>query len=286
MSTATTDVLGSSPLAFTDAKGAQRSVPLSAFEFSGSKIQLKAAWQTDFSAAEAVTLVALATARASTGELVPPPKPPKSPAVAFTAKHAGPESNNITVTAAADQGMSPLATTMAISATETDTWTGLATGAAAAKALGVDNPTGAPGDPLKGTGLVVVKQGSVGASTKPAVASSGVMAKATGVDIKDTDSKVVMTILPRADYAGTGGLSYEVTATSTTFTLTATYDSSKESGNQSKVTVLTLDQLPAQVAYLVGAAAPPSGAAVPASGSVQLTGGGTGLAASGLLYTS
>jgi hypothetical protein len=286
MSTAITDVIGSSPLTFTDAKGAQRSVPLSALEFSGSKIQLKAAWQSSFGASEAVTLLALASARAATGELTPPPTPPKRPAVAFTAKHAGPESNNIVVTAAVDTGSAPLATTIAVSVKETDTWSGFATGTLAAFAIGVDAPTGTPGDPSKGTGLIVVKQGSVGASTKIAVASNGVMVKATGVDIKDADNKVVMTLLPRADYAGAGGLSYEVTATATAFTVTATYDSSLETGIQAKVTVLTLDKLADQVAYLVAASAPPSGASVPVSGTAQLTGGGAGMASSGLLYTS
>ena len=95
-------------------------------------------------------------------------------------------------------------------------------------------------------------------------------------------------MLPRADYAGSGGLSFAVhlDTSGPTFTIEATYDSSKESGPDPKITILTLDGLPAPVAYLVAATAPPAGAALPAAGSVALTGGGSGLAASGLLYTS
>jgi hypothetical protein len=48
----------------------------------------------------------------------------------------------------------------------------------------------------------------------------------------------------------------------------------------------TLDALAGPVAYLVTAAAPPAGAALPKDGSVQLSGGGVGQAANGLLYTS
>jgi hypothetical protein len=114
-----------------------------------------------------------------------------------------------------------------------------------------------------------------------------VLKKSTGVDLKDADSKVVCTLLPYKDYAGTGGLSYAVTVDSSakTFTVTATYDSSKETGTQDPITIQTLDDLAAPVANLVTASAPPSGAAVPADGTVQLSGGAPGVAANGLLYT-
>ena len=77
-------------------------------------------------------------------------------------------------------------------------------------------------------------------------------------------------------------------ASGTTFTVTVVYDSSKETGTNTKVTLQTLDQLPAQVAYLVKAEAPQSGAALPPLGSTTttLTGGAPGLTANGLLYTS
>jgi hypothetical protein len=70
-----------------------------------------------------------------------------------------------------------------------------------------------------------------------------------------------------------------------TFTLTATYDSTKETGTQDPVTLQTLANLPTQVAFLVKASAPPVGAMVPKDGSVRLSGGAHGVAANGLLYT-
>jgi hypothetical protein len=279
-------VVGSTPISFTNSEGAQRVVPLSAFQFSGSDIQLDPAWTALFDANETQTLLALMKARAAIGELRPPPVAPKNPAISLTAAHPGPESNGIVVTASAEQDKPVLTAKITMTVTETDTYPSLPTGDDAAMAIGVDNPSGNPGDPPKGSGLVVVKKGSTGASAKPAVASSGVMTKSTGVDLKDSDNKVVLTLLPRTDYSGKGGLSYAVTTDGTTFTVTATYDSTKEVGTQDPVTLQTLDALAGPVAYLVTAAAPPAGAALPKDGSVQLSGGGVGQAANGLLYTS
>jgi hypothetical protein len=286
MAVTNVDVVGSTPLSFTNSDGAQKFVPLSALQFSGSDVQLKPAWTSLFNASETQTMLAVAKAKAAGGELTPPPVPPPKPAVQLTATHAGPESNNIVVTATPDPGP-PLTATIAFTAKETDAYSDLASGAAAARAIGVDVPTGADGDPDKGTGLVVVKSGSVGSSTKPAVASSSVLTKATGVKIKDADGAVLFTLLPRADYVGTGGLSYAITADASgnTFTLTASYDSTEESGKQAKVTIQTLDDLPHQLAYLATATAPPGGAALPKAGSVQLSGGDASLVANGLLYT-
>jgi hypothetical protein len=287
MAAAAVDVIGSSPITFTSSEGAQRFVPLSALQFNGSDLQLKSAWATDFDPSETTTLLAVAKTRAAAGELLPPPSPPPAPAIAFTAARTGHETNGITVSATAEHDKPPLTAKVTVTVSETDTYAGLATGDAAAHAIGVDAPTGNDGDPAAGTGLVVVKQGSTSASAKPATASSGVLKKGAPVDLKDEDSKVVLTLLPRADYQGTGGLSYAVTvdASGTTFTLSATYDSTKESGTQDPITIQTLGTLAGQVAYLVSASAPPSGAAVPADGSVQLSGGADGLAANGLLYT-
>lgn len=286
MASATVDVIGSSPLSFTDANGSQQVVPLSALQFSGSEIQLKSAWQSVFGAGEQATLIALAKAKAAAGELTPPPVPPPAPALAFTAKHPGRQGNNITVTAATEAGKPALTATITISVAEVDTFPALADGPAAAQKLGVEAPTGNAGDPPAGTSLVVVKQGSTGASTEPPVASSGVLVKNTGVDLKAVDDKVVCTLLPRADYAGKGGLSYEVTRSGATFTISATYDSTKEEGTQDPVTLLTFDKVAAPVAYLVTVTAPPRGAALPAGSSTTLSGGAPGLAATGILYTS
>jgi hypothetical protein len=282
------DVIGSSPISFTNSEGAQKVVPLSALQFSGSDLTLKSAWTSLFDPSETTTLVAVAKARAAAGELMPPPTPPPAPAIAFTAARTGPETNNITVTVAAEHDKPPLTAKITVTVTETDTYAGLATGDAAAHVIGVDAAPGKDGDPRAGTGLVVIKKTSTGASTKvPKEHSSGVLTKATGVDLKDADDKTVCTLLPRTDYKGTGGLSYAVTidGSGKTFTITATYDSTKESGTQNPITVQTLNALADPVAYLVTASAPPTGAAVPADGSLQLSGGADGLAANGLLYT-
>jgi len=285
MAAAPVDVIGSTPIGFTNSDGAQKVVPLSALQFNGSDLQIRSSWSGDFDAGETTTLLAVAKARAAAGELNPPPVPPPVPALSVTATRTGAETNNIVVSVASEADTAPLEAEITVTVAETDSYRGLATGAAAALAIGVDAPTGAAGDPVAGTGLVVVKKGSTGASAKPAVASTGVLKKSTGVDLKDADGKVVLTLLPRADYQGAEGLSYTVTASGATFTVTATYDSTKETGTQAPVTLQTLGSLPAQVGYLVKASAPPSGAVLPSDSTVQLSGGAPGLAASGLLYT-
>src|SRR5260370_19041152 len=106
--------------------------------------------------------------------------------------------------------------------------------------------------------------------------------------IKDATNAVLFTLMPRSDYSGKGGLSYALTidGSGTTFTVSATYDSSKETGPQAKVTIQTLGALAAPVAYLAKASPPPGAAALPAAGSVQLSGRSSAPAAHGLLYSS
>lgn len=283
MASATTDVIGSTPLSFTNTAGGQQAVPLSALEFTGSAIGLKTAWQADFDAGEQTILLALAKALAASGELAPPPVPPPAPALAVAAAHPGPEGNGITVTVSVEQNVPVLAAKIAVTAIEVDTWAGLADGPAATFKVGLD--TAPAGDPPAASGLIAIKKGSIGASAKPAVAVTGVLTKATGVDLKDADNAVVCTILPRADYAGKDGLSFAVTTQGATFTLSATYDSTKEAAKQNPVTLLTVGALAGPAAYLVSLSPPPRGAALPADSSAQLSGGAAGLAAGGLLYT-
>jgi hypothetical protein len=288
MATATADVIGSSPLSLPDATGGQLVVPLSALEFSGSDLRIKAAWKTAFDIGEQERLLMAAASRAATGELAPPPLPPPIPALALAAAHSGPEGNGITVTVQVEEDAPALESEITLAAVEVDLWSGLADGEAAAYEIGVDAPTGAVGDPPGATGLIAVKKGSTGASTKPPVAASGVLKKATDADLKDEDDKVVCTLKPRADYTGKDGLSYAVSRQGASFTITATYDSAKEAGTQGPVTLLSLPSLgtaaPA-VAYLLKVSAPPRGAALPADASAQLSGGAAGRAAGGLLYT-
>jgi len=90
------DVVGTAPISFTDSTGAQKSVPLSALTFSGSKPDIADHWTPEFNkAADKATVLAVAAARIAAGELTPPPTRPPSAAIALTAVHPGPESNNI-----------------------------------------------------------------------------------------------------------------------------------------------------------------------------------------------
>ncbi|HEX8767709.1 MAG TPA: hypothetical protein VF714_05020, partial [Jatrophihabitans sp.] len=181
MAAAPVDVIGSTPISFTNSDGAQQVVPLSALQFNGSDLQIRSAWSSGFDGSETTTLLAVAKARAAAGELTPPPVPPPVPALSFTATRTGPETNNIVVTVASEADAAPLEAEITVTVTETDSYPGLATGEAAALAIGVDAPTGTAGDPVAGSGLVVVKKGSTGASAKPAVASTAVLKKSTGV---------------------------------------------------------------------------------------------------------
>ncbi len=279
------DVVGSQPLSFTNTNGEQMVVPLSALEFSGGQPQLKTTWATavPLLAGSETVINKLAQALAAAGALTPPPTPPPAPALAFTAAHTGPETNGITVGATTTPGTGgPLTTQITITATETDTWSGLGSGDNAAQTIGVDKLPTATGDPHAGTGLIVVVSGSQGPGI--AAASKGTLQQGKTADLLESDGQTkVCTIAPRADYTGTAPLNYTVApdASGMTFAVTASYDS----GAGSPITVLTLSSLPAPVAYLVTASAPPTGAVVPANNSsVQLSGGATGIAAAGLLY--
>lgn len=287
MATEPVNVVGSTPISFTGTAGGQRSVPLSALQFNGSTIEVAHDWTAQFDGAETTTLLAVANARVALGELTPPPAPPPLPALVFTAAHTGPETNGIVVTTKADSGP-PLSRAITVTAAETDKYPTLATAEAAAQAIGVDAPTGSPTDPPAGTGLVVLKQSSVAAGTElPTDAQTGVL-KEAGFDVKATDGSVLFTLLPRADYKGSDGLSIsvDVDPSGLSFTVTAVYDSTKEAGQQDPITIQTLDKLPEQVAYLVTAKAPSSGALIPVDGSVTLSGGRLGLSASAICYTS
>jgi hypothetical protein len=289
MAAAPVDVVGSSPITFTGSQGQQRFVPLSALQFSGSAIGLKPSWAAAFDGKETETLITLATAYASAGELTPPPVPPPSPAVLVTAAVAGSESNDIRVTVTPDAGTG-LATKVKFDAKAVDTYAGLTSAKSAAKAIGVNAATGDPNDPPAGTGVLVVKAPPAPATfddSKLPIAQNGNVTSA-GIDVKAADSTVLFTLLPRGGYAASGGLTFSLTLGDggTRFTITATYDSKLESGEQAKVGVGDLGSLPAQVAFLIAASAPPSGALLPTAATTQLSGGGPGLAANALLYTS
>jgi hypothetical protein len=276
---ATTDVTGQSPLSFTDANGAQRFVPLSAFEFSGSKLQLKTAWASEFTGPEQTIMLAVATAKAAAGELSPPPVRPPSPALLFTAAFDGAEGNNVVVTVTPDAG-NVLTAKAVIDVTETDTYHGLADAAAAKDALGVDNP--AAGE-TAGAGLVMVK--------KSGAMKTGVLPKAQTVNVKaavdvvapgqNGDKLFTLVLGPRGPSAGVP-VTITPDTSSGTFTLEAVY----AVGNTTKIALSPLDALPAAVAAVISVSAPPGGVAMPVAGDVQLSGGAEGVAATGTAYTS
>ena len=158
--TSTQDVTGSAPLTFTNTLGEQRSVPLSALQFSGSTITIASSWTSQFGGADTAILLALAQARVTTGDLTPPPVLPPVPALSFTAAAAGPAGNNVAVKISSVSTTSVLTAEIVIDAAETDTYAGLASATAAATAIGVDVAPTATTDPPLGTGVVQVKSGS------------------------------------------------------------------------------------------------------------------------------
>ncbi|WP_125776059.1 hypothetical protein [Antribacter gilvus] len=281
-----TDVIGSSPISFTDAQGSQRFVPLSALQIDGSALAVKSGWAAQLEPSEIATLLEVATARLAGGEISSPPVPAPQPALLVSAKHAGPEGNGITATVTVSDDP-PLEADLHLAVVQTNTYAGLATAKAAAQAIGVEKDPVAPGDPPRGTGLVVVKSSSVDASA--ALPKAGTQKKAklddTGLKVVDKDDKALFTLVPAADYTGADGLTAQVTVEDDTFTVEITYDSSKEASADAPFSLADLT-LPPRAAYVVGVSAPPSGAGLPKPGSVTLTGGAPGLTADGLLYTA
>lgn len=276
----TQDVTGGAPVTFTDSLGAQRSVPLAAFEFNGSAIEVSAAWQPQFTAADLLILKALTKAKAAAGELAPPPVVPPSPAVALAASTPGPEGNGISVTVKTT-GTDVLSATVTLRAQETDTYSGLADGNAAANTIGVDT-AGGSGSPPVGSGVVMVVAGSVSGTGLPKDGQSLTVKNPTNVIAADGTS-TLFKLVPRPGYGGAGmPVTVALDPGGTTFTVTAAYDSGTSTG----VAVTGLSTLPPAVAFLVKASAPPSGYALPGTSTVPLSGGAPGVPATGTVYTS
>jgi hypothetical protein len=283
MAAKTIDVAGHGPLSFTDSNGNQVFVPLSALEFVGSDIQLKTDWAAQFSATDQQILVALAGARATGGELLPPPIVPAAPAVALTASVPGPESSGISVHVEPESGTTVVDAKVKLKATETDVYAGLTDAASAKQTIGVDTAPTKPEDPPEGTGLVRVQAAGTTTDGLPKDGQS-LTVKAAGTKVVAADgTKTLFMLVPRPG-APSGGIPVTVAVDTTagTFTVTATHDT----GDQPAVDLTSLDALPAAVTFLVTASAPPGGLAVPAEQDVQLTGGAPGIAATGVAYTS
>jgi hypothetical protein len=278
----TQDVTGGAPVTFTDSRGAQRSIPLEAFEFDGSAVKVTTAWQSQFTPADVQILTALTKAKVAAGELAPPPVLPPSPALAVTAATAGSEGNNVSVTVTPDGG-DLVNVKLKLQAKETDTYPGLADASAAANAIGVDVAGGSDGPPVGG-GLVAVVAGSASGTGLPKDGQTLTVKSATNV-VGTDGSAVLFKLVPRPGYGATGGAGIPVTVSvdpgGKTFTVKATY-----SGVASGVTLAGLAKLPPDVAFLVDVSAPSSGFDLPGASTVTLSGGAPGVPATGTLYTS
>jgi hypothetical protein len=272
MAPAALDVTGKRPITFTDSTGAQRFVPLSAFQFEGSTVKLGSAWTSVFDAAETTALLALVNGLAASGDLTPPPVLPPSPAIGFSAASVGPEGNNITVTITPGTSAG-LNTELEITAKEVDTYAGLASADAAAEAIGVDD---------EGTGIVRVKGGETFGTGLPKDGQSLSVKKTGSTKVLAADGTATLfNLTARPGYKGSG-IPVTVTVVGGTFTVVATHDA----GSPPKVKLDEVDTLPDDVAFLVSAWAPPGGLAEPAAGTVQLSGGDLLTAATGVAYTS
>lgn len=278
-------VAGNAPLTFTDSLGSQRSIPLSALQFSGSTLGLTQTWSSSgvLSAADTTTLLALARFRVATGDLAPAPVPPSVPALSFTAAAPGPQGNNIAVKISSITGQSAVNAEMVIDASETDTYSGLASATDAANMIGVDTAPSGPDDPPQGGGVVVVKSGSAASGTGLPKDGQTLTVTSAGTPVLAADgSTTLFSLAARKGYTGSG-----ITTTvntpqgGTTFTVTATYDA----GNTIAAAETDLASLPGSVTFLVSVAAPPGGLALPAAGTTTLSGGAAGLLATGFAYT-
>ena len=170
-----------------------------------------------------------------------------------------------------------------IDAAETDTYSGLATAADAAQAIGVGTAPTSAGDPPQGGGVVVVKSGS---ATGAGLPQDGQILSVTsaGKAVLASDGTTLFILAARSGYPGSGiKTTVGLDPGGTTFTVTAAYDAENTA---TTVAETDLTGLPAGVAFLVTASTPPGGLALPAEGTTTtLSGGATGLPATGVAYT-
>ncbi|GHJ47502.1 hypothetical protein Cs7R123_48440 [Catellatospora sp. TT07R-123] len=275
-------VSGKAPLTFTDSLGGQRSIPLSAFQFDGAAVDLTSAWTAILSPADCAILRAVAAAKVAAGEFTRPPSLPPAPAIAFTAVTAGPEGNAITVTVTPDAG-TVITGKVTVNVKETDRYAGLVDAADAAGRIGVDVASGTPGSPAAGSGLVAVQAGSATGTGLPKDGQSLTVKASPAVDVLAADGTTVLfKLVARSGYSGSGiPVTVALDPSGTTFTLTASYDAA----NSTKTSMSGLGSLPASVAFLVTASAPPGGLAMPGPSTLSLSGGAAGLPATGTAYT-
>ena len=226
-------------------------------------------------------------------------QPPPIPAVTFTAASPGVTGNGITVTVGLVGGGATLCdSSLSLDGKETDAFPGLADAGAAVTAIGSDTAPVNPGDPPLGTGLVQVHSEVTGTGTGLPQAGPYPITNSSPVAIPASNgSGTLFEIVARQAPAAapyTAGLpaitvTVDLPPGGTTFTLTASYDSGTETVTFEDLT----SALPPALGFLIAVTAPAGGfavpavpAAAPATTQVQLSGGGTGIPATGVAYTS
>jgi len=211
------------------------------------------------------------------GLLQQAPTAAKKPAMLIKATNAGAQGNNIQVVIAGitlDASGDPTKTKFDLTATETDTYTGLTT-ATIAQSIGTDQ---AP----VGSGLVHVVQASVHVDRTPA---NGAKDLPPPADFDDSGANLVFPLDVRAGMGATDPKVHVTIANADeaakTFDLTATW-----SRRVTGVTTATAASALAALGYLVTVSAPPSGAfSVPTAGTFSLS-GGAGTPASAILFAA
>ena len=271
-----TPVTSYGPFEFTDSKGKQVSIPLSALTLNGGQLtSTDPGWSAALAAQPAK---ALWLQMVADGLLAPMPAPAPSPAMVLRAASAGTAGNNITVTvtvhSVSPPANDPLLVPFDLSITETDTYAGqtaatisqtLAAAGGLVKVVDSVESTGVP-DPYSNYQLTgSPAQLAVEASGSP---SGTLFVLAPRGSAPDSHSTYV-TVTP--DSGGTGTFSLRASWTKTVSGLTlATLEAAVQS----------------QLGYEITISKPSSGAySVPAAGSTTLTGGGTSSNASAILFT-
>jgi hypothetical protein len=292
---ANTPVTGNGPFEFTCSEGKQISIPLTAFSFdSNNKLVVDPAWSSLTSTAPGSLFLAAAV---KLGDIAPAALASPFPAMIFRATDPGSGGNNISVTIALSKAVTspptddPTLAPFDITVTESDFYPSL-TAASIESALGSRTLAGASVVAGSSPGLVKVLAGSVDTAGEPLSASGNLTGTPAVLDVDGNGSPaLVFTLIEKNDAATSVPTHVSITPKFTsppqpggaTFSLRASWTKT--------VPGITLPDLAATVAadfgYLVTVSKPGSGAfSLPASGVSQLSGGGTGTAASATIFTS
>lgn len=290
MSDSSKPLVGKGPLAFTDARGSQRFVPLSALVLTGGKVALTQSWaekwaEAAFSPVDQNALLLLAGQALEAGELTVPPVAAKQQAVVFRAVAPGSGGNAIEVTIkygeAPDDPAAALQRELTLRVTEKQVYAGLTSAAEAVESIGWYKLPKS-GEGTLGSGLVQVKSApakdglpepfstqTVGTGTLKVLVAGGTTEYFSLAMRKNLDPDVTIAVDEIAK----------------TYTVTAEYDSGEH-----VTTISKLAALHEAVTSLVTLEAPAGGYALPAETEddtpLRLTGGAPDIEARGTAFTS